>query len=129
MTDTFTVRALAEALDVTTDTIIGAADGHLCKFADPIEGARNGLSAYDARDIARDDVGLLYLERWCALEVVGRTLAHLSAAEGGDGSVWAPSDVLAGDWNVMVEVFSDDDGEVSDDDARVLLKNYGVALR
>lgn len=34
----------------------------LCKFSDPIEGAREGLSVEEAREIARQDPSLIYLD-------------------------------------------------------------------
>lgn len=34
----------------------------LCKYNDPVEGAREGLSAEEAREIAREDPSLIYLD-------------------------------------------------------------------
>jgi hypothetical protein len=34
----------------------------LCKYADPIENARAGVTVEEATEIARDDAGLLFLE-------------------------------------------------------------------
>jgi hypothetical protein len=42
--------ALAAALGVT-----------LCKYADPIENAREGLTVEEATEIAREDAGLIWL--------------------------------------------------------------------
>lgn len=36
--------------------------GTLCKYADPTEGAREGLTVEEAEDVAREDEGLIYLD-------------------------------------------------------------------
>ena len=37
-----------------------ASGATICKHADPVEGAREGLTAEEAADVAREDAGLLY---------------------------------------------------------------------
>lgn len=35
----------------------------LCKYADPTEGERRDLTDEDAADIAREDIGLIFIDR------------------------------------------------------------------
>ncbi len=44
---------------INIEEIAGAT---LCKYADPIEGSRDGLDVESAREIATEDPGLIYLD-------------------------------------------------------------------
>ena len=50
---------------------VAAATGRLlCKYADPIEDAREDVTVEEAREIAREDASLIWIEsenpEWCA---------------------------------------------------------------
>lgn len=63
MTPASTVSPVSPVLLRGYDALEAAERGEavvLCKHADPTEGAREGLSLDEAREIAREDVGLVY---------------------------------------------------------------------
>ena len=54
-----------ESNRLTRYAAIAYAEAHgvtLCKYADPVEGARDDVSIEEARAIAREDAGLLYVD-------------------------------------------------------------------
>lgn len=93
------------------DEVFEAFDGRINKFADPIEDAREGLTADEAREVAAEDPSLLWVEVYNDSDNV--TVACLRAECDSDGwsvhdmldgiSVWVPGDEAAD------EIVSSDD--------------------
>lgn len=76
-------------------TYAEAAGLTLKKYADPIEGAREGLTVDEAREVAREDQGLIYLE----------------ALNGGGPAVPGPRHVVGDLVETLIATFdTDDDG-------------------
>ena len=75
---------------ITGLAAITYADAHgftLCKYADPTEGARVGISVDEARAIAREDASLIWIPRGVSVALVG--------TDGMRPVVWAVGDTLA----------------------------------
>lgn len=64
----------------------------LGKYADPTEGAREGLTVSEAREVAAEDSGLVYLDVPAADGLTVVVLHGTMSVRDSAGGVWHPSD-------------------------------------
>jgi hypothetical protein len=92
MTDTVTLYGY-DAI-----TYAEAHDMDLAKASDPIEGAREGVSVDEAREIARQDAGLISLDLpWHTVQQHAEALREEAGEAGDDDQVEDCGDAIKGD--------------------------------
>lgn len=115
----------AETTRLTGDEAITTAAREgltLSKCADPTEGARDGLSVEEAREIARVDPGLIYLD------VTPATRDIVVIVEAGQAPIWAAGETEEAAW-AEAEGYAKSEGlDLSDLEAVVIPWPVDAAL-